>query len=395
MIIKKEINSQIVYIFSLGIFRRLLGVIITRRYFSLKCFLFLILSHATFTPSFAHTNDSLRYVSADEFLLIGKGFNDTKTRYERLPAYLEDKTRPAVWDRSKYCSGLAIRFHTNATIISVKWEVTENIHKAYFAETGFKGIDLYSLEDGEWIFAGIGIPGGDKFTTNTIVKNMDGRDREFMLYLPLYDGISNLEIGVNSDAILENPRINSPKREKPVVFYGTSITQGGCVMRAGMSYPNRLSRMLNKEIINLGFTGNARLDYEIAEAMTQIDASCLVIDCLPNVTSAEMRERYVNFLAILRKKKPSIPILLVENILYPHMVFDQVQAAMVTEENTILRKEIYEVLKKKGDKNLHYIKAKGLIGDDGEGTVEGIHPTDLGHYRISEKLFPVIRKLIK
>ncbi len=389
-----KINSQRIFDFLLGGPQRFIGIFI-RKYFAKHCFLFLYLSLTALTSSFADSKDTLRYVSADEFMLIGKGFSDTKTRYERLPAYLEFKTRPAVWQRSKYCSGLAIRFHTNATIIRVKWKVTENIHKSYFAETGFKGIDLYSMEGGKWIFVGVGTPGGDNLTTATLVNHMDGTDREFMLYLPLYDGISRLEIGVNPNATIENPMINSPIREKPVVFYGTSITQGGCVMRAGMSFPNRLSRMLNREIINLGFTANGKLDYEIAEAMTQIDASCYVIDCLPNVTAAEMRERYIKFLEILRKGKPSIPILLVENILYPHMVFNQLEAVTVKEENTVLREEIFEVMKRRGDRHLYYMKAKGLIGDDGEGTVEGVHPTDLGHYRISEKLFPVIKKLIK
>ena len=146
---------------------------------------------------------------------------------------------------------------------------------------------------------------------------------EYLLYLPLYDGLANLEIGVQPSAVIGNPEINSPQKEKPVVFYGTSITQGGCASRAGMAYPNQLSRMLDRQIVNLGFSGNGQLDPEIAEFMAGIDASCFVMDCLPNVSIAQMQEKYARFVEIIREKKPYVPILMVETILFPHMYYDQ------------------------------------------------------------------------
>jgi hypothetical protein len=109
--------------------------------------LILVFSFIWCTTSQATATDSIKYVNASNFMLIGKGFEDTKSRYERLPAYLEGKTREPVWTRSKHCSGLAVRFHTNSTVIAAKWEVTENIEKSYFAATGFKGVDLYCLKD--------------------------------------------------------------------------------------------------------------------------------------------------------------------------------------------------------------------------------------------------------
>lgn len=357
-------------------------------------FLILALSFIWCTTSLATATDSVKYVNASNFMLIGKGFEDTKSRYERLPANLEGRTRPPVWSRSKHCSGLAVRFHTDSPVIAAKWEVTENIDKSYFAATGFKGVDLYCIKNGTWIFVHSGIPSGKPSTDAILINNMDGSDREYMLYLPLYDGLSNLEIGVKSNAIIENPRINSPRRGKPVVFYGTSITQGGCVSRAGMAYPNQLSRMLDREIINLGFTGNGQLDVEIAEAMADIDASCFVIDCLPNVSLVQMDEKYATFLEIIREKKTTVPILMVENILYPHMALDQVVSASVKGKNSKL-KDIYAAQKKRGDRNIYYMKADMLIGKDQEGTVEGVHPNDLGFYRMSQSLYPVIKKLIK
>jgi len=199
----------------------------------------MVLLLSSFVPAIAFpaTADSLKYVNAADFQLIGKGFADTQNTYDRLPASIEGKTRLPVWQLSKNCSGLAVRFRTNSSVIAAKWEVTGDVVMNHFAPTGIKGLDLYALRKGKWQFVRSGRPTG-KTTSAVIINHMKGIDTEYMLYLPLYDGLENLEIGVKSTAIIGNPLVDSPRREKPVVFYGTSITQGGCASRAGMAYPN-------------------------------------------------------------------------------------------------------------------------------------------------------------
>lgn len=337
--------------------------------------------------------DSLKYVDASQFQLIGKGFTDTENRYERLPVHLKGVTRNQVWALSTNCSGLAVRFHSNSRVIAVKWEVTNDIVMNHFAPSGIKGLDLYCFENGKWQFVNSARPTG-KSSKAVIISNMTDKDREFMLYLPLYDGLSHLEIGIESGATIGNPLIDSPRKNNPVVFYGTSITQGGCASRAGMAYPNILSRMLDRQIINLGFSGNGKLDLEIAEVMADLDASCYVIDCLPNVTAQMMQEKYVRFLEIIREKKPKVPILLVENIHYAQMSFDQEISSKIEEKNNLLR-TIWKDMRKKGDRNIYYLKGDRLTGDDFEGTVDGVHLTDLGFLRISQHLYPEVRKLIQ
>ncbi|MDP4205444.1 MAG: SGNH/GDSL hydrolase family protein [Bacteroidota bacterium] len=356
-------------------------------------FFLLIMILALSEIGMAAPSDSLKYVNANELQLIGKGFTDTQNRYERLPARLDGKTRTPVWSLSKNCSGLAIRFRTNSPIIAAKWELTGDVYMNHFAPSGIKGLDLYCLKNGKWQFVNSARPSG-KSNSSIIINHMSGDNMEYMLYLPLYDGLSNLEIGVKTTATIDNPQIDSPQKAKPVVFYGTSITQGGCASRAGMSYTNQLSRMLNRQTINLGFSGNGQLDYEIAEAMTEIDASCYVIDCLPNVTIAQMDEKYAHFLDIIREKKPNTPILLVETILFPHMYFDQTVFSLLQGQNATLQK-IYANQKKKGDKNIYYLKSEKLIGIDNEATVDGVHLTDLGFQRMAQNLYPVLKKLIK
>lgn len=337
--------------------------------------------------------DSLRFFDAATFPVIGKGFTNTRKRYERLPASLENKARPPVWNLSKNCSGLAVRFRTNSPLIAAKWEVTGDVFMNHFTMTGIKGLDLYCFKNGNWQFVNSARPTG-KSSASVIIKNMPEEEIEYMLYLPLYDGLDHLEIGVNPDYEIFQPKLNSPQTGRPVVFYGTSITQGGCASRAGMAYPNILSRMLDREIVNLGFSGNGKLDLEIAEVMASINASCFVMDCLPNVTVKLINENYLQFLDILRQKNPDCPIILVENILYPHMYFDRKVNILLKEKNEAL-KRIFQEQRKKGDRKIYYVKADKLIGNNQEATVDGVHLTDLGFMQMAENLYPVLRKRIK
>jgi len=356
-------------------------------------YLILILIWILPLTEIAGQEDSLKFVDASTFPVIGKGFTNTRNRYERLPASLEKNTRPPVWNLSTNCSGLAVRFRTNSPLIAAKWEVTGDVFMNHFTMTGIKGLDLYCFKNGKWQFVNSARPTG-KSSTSVIINNMLEEEMEYMLYLPLYDGLIQLEIGVKPNYEIQEPKLNSPQTGRPVVFYGTSITQGGCASRAGMAYPNILSRMLDREIVNLGFSGNGKLDLEIAEVMTSINASCFVMDCLPNLTVELINENYLQFLNILRQKNPDCPIVLVENILFPHMYFDKNVNILLKEKNEAL-KRVFQEQKKKGDRNIYYVKADKLIGDNQEGTVDGVHLTDLGFLLMAENLYPVLRKRLK
>lgn len=337
--------------------------------------------------------DDLKYIDAKQFKLIGKGFVDSTDMYCRLPSALKGKTRPPVWSLSRNCAGLAVRFHTNSPVIAAKWEVTGDIVMNHFAPSGIKGLDLYCFKDKKWQFVNAARPAG-KSSSVTIISNMEGKDMEYMLYLPLYDGLKSLEIGVAPNAVIGEPLVDLPKSGKPVVIYGTSITQGGCASRAGMACSNILSRMLEREVVNLGFSGNGQLDLEVADFIGDIDASCFIMDCLPNCSAAQINEKYASFVSIIRKKRPDVPILMVENPLYPHMYFSQSVFKNINEKNADLRR-IYLDQKGKGDRNIYYLKADKLIGDDYEGTVDGVHCTDLGFLRMAQDMYPAVKKLIK
>lgn len=333
------------------------------------------------------------YYDAVDFPLIGKTSDATETRYERLPASLKDVSRAPVWNLGKNTSGLAIRFRTNSTSISARWEVTGDNAMNHMTDTGIKGVDLYAWEEEQWKPVKAGLPSG-KVNERMIISNMSPTMREFMLFLPLYDGISSLAVGVDSTATITPPALPYPDTTHPILVYGTSITQGGCATRAGMSYTNILTRKLNKEVINLGFSGNGQLDYEIAELMsTRKDASMFILDFIPNVNENQLIEKTRKFFDILRVANPEKPILFVETIIFPHSFYDKKVLENITEKNRLLREE-FEKIKQEGDRNVYYLTHDNLIGTDGEATVDGIHLTDLGFLRIAESLHHSIQQII-
>ncbi|MBO4985022.1 MAG: SGNH/GDSL hydrolase family protein [Bacteroides sp.] len=334
------------------------------------------------------------YHDAAQFPLLGKATDATAGRYDRLPDSLETKARKQLVDLGHNSAGMAIRFRSNSTTIKAKWEVLNKFGMGHMTNIGVRGVDLYCMDEGKWYFAGSGFPGG-KESEALLIKDMPARDREFMLYLPLYDGTVKVAIGVDSLATISGPQVNHPVQERPLVFYGTSILQGGCANRPGMAHTNILSRWLGRECINLGFSGNARLDYEVAEVIASVkDASVIVLDFLPNVTIEQLKERFFPFYKIIRQACPDTPILLVENPPFPNGRFNAEIQEHLTTENGIY-KEYFKQLKKEGDKNVYYFSNEGMIGDDGEATVDGSHFTDLGFMRYAEKLYPVLKKLVK
>ena len=203
-----------------------------------------------------------------------------------------------------------------------------------------------------------------------------------MLYLPLYNGVKKLEIGVPAG----NGTITAaqPRQLAPIAFYGTSITQGGCASRPGMCYTAIIGRRLERPIVNLGFSGNGRMEPEIAELLTLLDPTpaVFVIDCLPNMVGPDVASSGPALVHIIRKSHPDIPILLAEDRIYAnvHTGLAPAQAAKNQSNREALR-QVYESLQAEGVLGLHYLEAGVQLSNDGEDTVDGSHPTDLGFMR--------------
>jgi hypothetical protein len=260
------------------------------------------------------------------------------------------------------------------------------------AYTGIKGVDLYAWVDGRWKYVNTARV-KEKSNEFTLVRTNDAIPREYLLNLPLYDGIDSLSIGINSSAEITLPKENYLIAKKPVVYYGSSIAQGGCASRPGMAFTNILSRMMDRSFINMGFSGSGTFDIPVGEAMCEIDAALYIIDCNPNTKTELIYQRAVDLVKLLKQKRADVPILLVEGFDYVSGFGDPKESDQA-KKNVELRRA-YNTLKEAGLKQIYYKKGDGLIGNDYEGTVDGVHPNDLGMMRIAEALKPAIQKLVK
>lgn len=174
----------------------------------------------------------------------GKGWDDTLSYYDRLPAKAKDVVRPEVWQRSLTSAGMYVEFETDSTVISARWRLTSStLDMAHMPATGVSGVDLYVLNDaGQWQWLAVGKPETFPVVETTLISGLIPGYRRYRLYLPLYNGVTSVEIGVSADATF---RPVPPSDEKPIVFYGTSITQGQAASRPGMAYTAILGRRLN------------------------------------------------------------------------------------------------------------------------------------------------------
>lgn len=340
-------------------------------------------------------NPEYEFVDASVFPVYGKVFAETSDRYTRFPEYLHGKIREDLWDLGCNSAGIYVRFRTNSRSLRVRWESLNNFGMNHMTAEGVRGVDFYALTDKGWrSVCGIQ-PRSKEVNDCAVVKNMDGHMREYMVYLSLYDGVKSLAIGVEKGATIEGPKENSPSDKKSIVMYGTSILQGGCASRPGMAFTAILGRNLNREVINLGFSGNARLDPEIAELMIKVkDPGVFVMDNIPNCTLAQINEREEQFFHILRDNCPDVPIIFVENPNFTDLWLDLKSQKEIAAKNAAHR-AIFEKLKKEGQKNIYYVYGDKLNGIDGEGSVDGAHFTDLGMMRYAEILQPVIEKALK
>ena len=336
------------------------------------------------------SEDTVRFYDGQEFTIIGR-FHSEKS-YARFPQNYREKLREPVWNLGQHSAGISIRFRTNSQFITVKWSVKNDAVMDHMPFTGIKGVDLYSYVDGKWKYINTGRVNG-KRNEFTLVRGAGDSYREYLLNLPLYDGADTVSIGVSSSASISVPHENYLIAKKPVVYYGSSIAQGGCASRPGLLFTNILARKLDRSFINMGFSGSGTFDISVGEALCETDAALYVIDCNPNTTRDLIYERAVALVKYLKEKRPDVPVLLVEAFHYVNGFGKPLESE--NEKKNIELKRAFKTLKESGIRDLYYREGEGLIGDDYEGTVDGVHPNDIGMLRIAEELEPTIRKLVK
>ena len=337
---------------------------------------------------------NLVYHDARQFPVLGTVVL-VEEGYTRFPDSLKNQVeRELLYTLGTNTAGMAIRFSSDATALSAKWVSTLELEMNHMTPVGIRGLDLYTLDDNsEWTFVSSVRPTCNKKASQySIVSGMERKMREYLLYLTLYDGIDSLYIGIDSAAVIQMPNVDLPIREKPIVVYGTSITQGACASRPGMAYTNILEREMNREFYNFGFSGNGQLDMEVAQLLVTIDAGLYIMDCLPNNTAERLRERLEPFYRYLREHRPDVPILFIESPLFPIIRYNQGTADAINAKNEVLR-EFYEKIKAEGAQNIYYMEAEEVFGGNTEFTVDNYHFTDLGFRYFADKLKPIINTI--
>lgn len=346
------------------------------------------------------------YVDAQNLRIINHAFaGETERTYARLPRYVKDSIPEGreLWDRQQCSSGIGVRFATNSTRIGCKYTLYWDTHMIHMADTGLKGTDLYILEgDSVWRHVNTNRPyvkkdengNKTKLVESTYVSNLDGKMHEYVIYFPLYDGIEDFSVKVDSGAVITKGSPEVINANRRIVAYGTSILQGGCASRTGMAATNIIGRELNCEVVNLGFSGEGKQDTYIARAMATIpDVDVFLLDPVPNCTEMMCDTLTYNFVKTLRTLRPDVPIVMLEGPIYPYARYDSFFGKYLPKKNDAFRRN-YERLKAENPNNLYYVTSEGLDGPEDDGTVDGIHLTDLGFLHYANKMIPILRPLL-
>lgn len=333
-------------------------------------------------------------IETSQMRISGFSWLEKEKKYRRLPTVEEGAIPPAVDSLANCCSGGQISFMTNSECLAVSatFETAPNMY--HMPATGQQGVDLYIGECGKMKYAATPrFEHSQKAYTIPAFEEAPNEMRKITINMPLYNSpLLDFKIGLAPNSQLLPPTPYSTN--KKIVVYGTSITQGGCASRPGMSYTNILSRKIDAEFINLGFSGNGRGEPEVVKLFASIDnVGLFVIDYEAN-SNAQIYDTLEPMLDIIRKKNTETPLAVISRIgygkdsLYPEAVKD-------AKKRKEYQKEVVEKRTSSGDKNIHFIDGSILLGEEyDECAVDGCHPTDLGFWRMAEGLQKSIKRLL-
>lgn len=341
-------------------------------------------------------------------VIEGQGWSEEDIAdYNRLPYSAKGMVANDVWGNSTHAAGLMVRFRSNSGAIKVRYQVRDrqNYGMEHMPASGKSGVDLYAIDsDGNELWCKGLRNFSDTITYSYNLLNPNDSyhkfGREYRLYLPLYNHVEWLEIGVSDTTYFEALPV---RQELPIVVYGTSIAHGACASRPGMAWTSILSRNLDRPLINLGFSGSGRLEKPVIDLVSEIDAKVYILDCLPNLpvhawkrnnikSGAEVKLRILKAVRDLRTTNPSTPILLTEHAGYTEEYISDIRKSHFAIVNQI-QKEAFHQLKNEGIRNLYYLSKEeiGLTMDD---MVDGTHPTDLGMFHYAQAYENKLRSIL-
>ena len=325
---------------------------------------------------------------SDKFSVFGFcDFYNTKKPL-RMPDDIAKAVNVGVDGANPLNAGGRICFKTNSTKIAIIAQVNA-YHGVNFTGIALSGFDLNIKENGKFHRRKIFRPKDDiSLPYSGLAKLVEG-DKEILIHMPNYGAVESLEIGVEKGCYLEP--LNPYRQDiKPILYYGSSITQGGCASVPGNAYENIIGVRTNVDFINLGFSGWAKGEAKMAEYIAKQDISLFVFDYDHNAGVEQYRETHYPFYKTIRDANPNLPILVVTRP-------DVEQVPSETDVRISIAKETVERAKAEGDKNIYFINGYDLFGPEDVDlcTVDGCHPNDLGFYRMANVIGAKIKEILK
>ncbi len=318
-------------------------------------------------------------VPSEKFALYGVYVENGKFR--RFPEAVAKTLSAGVYELHAHTSGGRVRFKTDSPYVAIHAKMPVIYKMAHFALCGSGGFDIYA--DGE--FAKSYLPPVDIKDEYCGIYDFGSKEmRDITINLPLYSEISELDIGLASGSVIE--KADKYRIEKPIVFYGSSITQGGCASRPGNAYTSIVARHFDANHINLGFSGNAKGEDEIADYIKGLDMSLFVYDYDFNAPDHDhLKATHERMFKKIRKANPTLPIIIMSK---PKYYLDNMNLARL---GTIRKTYINAI--ESGDKNVYFIDGRDLMKlAKNDGTVDGTHPTDYGFFSMAKELIRVIER---
>lgn len=307
-------------------------------------------------------------------------------KFRRMPECAAREVSEGVFALHANTAGGRVRFKTDSPYVAIHAEMSAMGKMPHFALTGSAGFDLYIRDEKERYFKSFIPPFNITDGYESIVEFESSDMREITINFPLYSEVKRLFVGVSEKSVLSSP--TPYNREKPIVFYGSSITQGGCASRPGLSYESILSRAFDTDYINLGFSGNAKAEERMAEHIKNLDMSVFVYDYDHNApTMQHLAETHEKFFLAVRSAHPDLPVIMMSR---PKFILTEEEEERLGVINTT-----YENAKKRGDKNVYLIDGKTLMAlAENEGTVDDCHPNDLGFMSMAKALEKVLMEIL-
>ena len=333
----------------------------------------------------AVVTNGVKWIDGRYLPIEGRVFDDVEHYYDRLPSNVTTKVNGGVRSMKHHTAGMQFRFTTDSKKLVFKWvPYNGNLAMNHMPATGVSGIDIYKFDtaSGKW-----------RYVKTGRIDNPKGGEVSLgwtpgtpcLVNLPLYNGVKSFTLGIETNATVSalGPRKSGVAR--PVVFYGTSITHGGCCSRPGMAIVNIVGRDLDVPVVNLGFSGSGKMELEMSEHLARIDASCYVLDCIWNMNESLVKANYEPFIRNLRRLRPDTPIVMAE--------WCDVYCKPGDARDKFM-KDLYARLISEGWKNLVYLPKDNMFSGDLEGTVDGCHPNDLGMRSLADAFGDAVRKAL-